>query len=46
MESSFVCRGGNLSESEAELDGDHNEVVLPQDIKSRGNIRTAKSAIR
>nr|XP_022319167.1 suppressor of SWI4 1 homolog [Crassostrea virginica] len=44
--SDFITKGGNLSESEAELDGDHNEVVLPQDIKSRGNIRTAKSAIR
>lgn len=44
--SDFITKGGNLSESEAELDGDHNEVVLPQDIRSRGNIRSAKSAIR
>ncbi|XP_048760658.2 suppressor of SWI4 1 homolog [Ostrea edulis] len=44
--SDFITRGGNLSESEAELDGEHNEVVLPQDIRSRGNIRAAKSAIR
>ncbi|XP_061196910.1 suppressor of SWI4 1 homolog isoform X1 [Saccostrea echinata] len=42
----FITKGGNLSESEAELDGEHNEVVLPQDIRSRGNIKAAKSAIR
>ncbi len=42
-----VCfRGGDLSESEAELDGPHNEVVLPQELAGRGNIQAAKSAIR
>ena len=41
-----MCRGGDLSESEAELDGPHNEVLLPQDMSSRGNIKAAKSAIR
>jgi len=37
---------GNLSESEAELDGEHNEVTLPQDLPGRGNTKSAKSAIR
>ena len=35
-----------MSESEAELDGPHNEVELPQAMASRGNMKTAKSAIR
>lgn len=35
-----------MSESEAELDGPHNEVVLAQDLGSRGNIKSSKSAIR
>lgn len=35
-----------MSESEAELDGDHNQVVLPQDIAGKGNVKSAKSAIR
>ena len=39
-------RGGNLSESEAEMDGPHNEVELPQALAGRGNMKTAKSAIR
>ena len=39
-------RGGDQSESEAELDGDQNEVVLPQDMAGRGNVKSAKSAIR
>ncbi|XP_054707646.1 suppressor of SWI4 1 homolog [Uloborus diversus] len=37
---------GNLSESEAEVDGTSNTVVLPQPISSRGNIVAEKSAIR
>jgi len=44
--SDLLYKGGDLSESEAELDGPHNEVVLPQDMSSRGNIKSAKSAIR
>ena len=39
-------RAGYLSDSEAELDGEHNEVVLPQHVSSRGNIKSTKSAIR
>ena len=39
-------RDGNLSESEAEMDGPHNEVILPQALSSRGNIKSTKSAIR
>ena len=35
-----------MSESEAELDGPHNEVVLPQEMTSRGNMKAAKSAVR
>ena len=35
-----------MSESEAELDGPHNEIVLSQELPSRGNIKAAKSAIR
>ncbi|KAK2192009.1 hypothetical protein NP493_41g06030 [Ridgeia piscesae] len=44
--SEYLMKGGNLSESEAELDGPHNEVELPQAMASRGNMKTAKSAIR
>lgn len=44
--SEFVTKSGNLSESEAEIDGPENEVVLPQHISSRGNIQSEKSAIR
>jgi len=40
------CSDGNLSESEVELDGEHNEVTLPQDLSGRGNTKSAKSAIR
>lgn len=41
-----IYRGGDLSESEAELDGPHNEVVVPQERTGRGNIKGSKSAIR
>ncbi|XP_067122245.1 suppressor of SWI4 1 homolog [Centruroides vittatus] len=44
--SEFITKSGNLSESEAEPDGPENEVVLPQHISSRGNIKSEKSAIR
>ena len=37
---------GDVSESEAEMDGEHNEVVLPQNLSSRGNVASQKSAIR
>ena len=37
---------GDVSESEGELDGPQNEVVLPQMIAGRGNMLAQKSAIR
>ncbi|XP_077862557.1 suppressor of SWI4 1 homolog, partial [Saccoglossus kowalevskii] len=37
---------GYLSESEAEQDGPHNEVTLPQNLGSRGNISAQQSAVR
>jgi ribosome biogenesis protein SSF1/2 len=43
--SDYVLRD-NLSESEMEVDGPHNEVTLPQDLPGRGNVKSAKSAIR
>ena len=42
----MLSSDGNLSESEVELDGEHNEVTLPQDLPGRGNTKSAKSAIR
>jgi len=42
----ICCRDGNLSESEVEMDGEHNEVTLPQDLPGHGNNKSAKSAIR
>ncbi|XP_033098988.1 suppressor of SWI4 1 homolog [Anneissia japonica] len=44
--SEYFTNAGNLSESEAEQDGPHNEVNLPQSIGSRGNMTAEKSAIR
>lgn len=44
--SEYLMAAGDLSESEAELDGPHNEVILPQEMTSRGNIKAAKSAVR
>ncbi|XP_046352854.2 suppressor of SWI4 1 homolog [Haliotis rufescens] len=44
--SEFIERGGNLSESEGEQDGPHNEVTLPQQIHGRGNLKAGQSAIR
>lgn len=44
--SKYVEMGGNLSESEAEMDGPHNEVVLPQKMTGKGNTVSMKSAIR
>lgn len=43
--SEYVDQGG-LSESEAELDGASNQVVLPQKISSRGNTLNQQSAVR
>lgn len=43
--SEYVDQGG-LSESEAELEGASNQVVLPQKIASRGNALNQQSAIR
>ncbi len=42
----LLFRGGNLSESEAEMDGPHNEVTLPQEMRGRGNLKAGQSAIR
>lgn len=39
-------RGANLSESEAEQDGDHNITELPQVYSGRGNMATQQSAVR
>uniref|UniRef100_A0A1E1XSW0 Putative rna-binding protein n=1 Tax=Amblyomma sculptum TaxID=1581419 RepID=A0A1E1XSW0_AMBSC len=43
--SEYVDQGG-LSESEAELDGASNQVVLPQKISSRGNTLNQQSSVR
>lgn len=42
----YVEKGGNFSESENEMDGPHNEVVLPQEVRGRGNVKSTQSAIR
>ncbi|KAK7111937.1 suppressor of SWI4 1 homolog [Littorina saxatilis] len=42
----FVEKGGNASESEGEFDGPHNQVVLPQEVRGRGNVKATQSAIR
>uniref|UniRef100_T1J3I8 Brix domain-containing protein n=1 Tax=Strigamia maritima TaxID=126957 RepID=T1J3I8_STRMM len=44
--SEFMIDGGNLSESEVELDGPANQVTLPQNVSSRGNMVAEQSAIR
>ncbi|XP_038640509.1 suppressor of SWI4 1 homolog, partial [Scyliorhinus canicula] len=44
--SELLMKGANLSESEAELDGDHNITELPQVYAGRGNLPTQQSAIR
>ncbi|XP_022241580.1 suppressor of SWI4 1 homolog [Limulus polyphemus] len=44
--SEFIMKSGNLSESEAEVDGPENQVILPQNISSRGNIASHKSSLR
>lgn len=42
----FVEKAGNMSESEGEMDGPHNEVFLPQEVRGRGNVKATQSAIR
>ncbi|KAJ3600465.1 hypothetical protein NHX12_031446 [Muraenolepis orangiensis] len=44
--SELLIKGANLSESEAELDGDHNTTELPQACAGRGNIKSQQSAVR
>ncbi|KAG8542702.1 hypothetical protein GDO81_026249 [Engystomops pustulosus] len=44
--SELLVQGANLSESEAELDGDHNVTELPQVYAGRGNMRFEQSAVR
>lgn len=43
--SEYVDQGG-LSESEAELDGASNQIILPQKICSRGNVLNQQSSVR
>lgn len=43
---SFFFRGANLSESEAEQDGEHNITELPQVCSGRGNMASQQSAVR
>ena len=42
----LLNRGGQFSESEAELDGEISQVTLPQDLQGRGNTKDSTSAIR
>ncbi|KAI4875021.1 hypothetical protein NFI96_013613, partial [Prochilodus magdalenae] len=44
--SELLLKGANLSESEAEQDGDHNITELPQIYSGRGNMRSQQSAVR
>ncbi|XP_062891720.1 suppressor of SWI4 1 homolog [Mobula hypostoma] len=44
--SDLLMKGANLSESEAEQDGEHNITELPQPYAGRGNIKAQQSAIR
>lgn len=44
--SELLLKGANLSESEAELDGDHNITELPQAYAGRGNMSAQQSAVR
>ncbi|XP_064416735.1 suppressor of SWI4 1 homolog [Latimeria chalumnae] len=44
--SELLMKGANLSESEAELDGDHNITELPQAYAGRGNMAAQQSAVR
>ncbi|KAI1884297.1 hypothetical protein AGOR_G00224980 [Albula goreensis] len=44
--SELLLKGANLSESEAEQDGDHNITELPQVYAGRGNMASQQSAVR
>ncbi|XP_066563944.1 suppressor of SWI4 1 homolog [Amia ocellicauda] len=44
--SELLMKGANLSESEAEQDGDHNITELPQVYAGRGNMKAQQSAVR
>uniref|UniRef100_A0A8C8I6V6 Brix domain-containing protein n=1 Tax=Oncorhynchus tshawytscha TaxID=74940 RepID=A0A8C8I6V6_ONCTS len=44
--SELLMKGDNLSESEAEQDGDHNITELPQIYSGRGNMASQQSAVR
>nr|XP_033779420.1 suppressor of SWI4 1 homolog [Geotrypetes seraphini] len=44
--SDLLAPGTNLSESEAELDGEHNITELPQSYAGRGNMKAQQSAVR
>ncbi|XP_018422526.1 PREDICTED: suppressor of SWI4 1 homolog [Nanorana parkeri] len=44
--SELLVKGANLSESEAEQDGDHNITELPQAYAGRGNMKSQQSAVR
>ncbi|XP_030052952.1 suppressor of SWI4 1 homolog isoform X2 [Microcaecilia unicolor] len=44
--SDLLAPGANLSESEAELDGEHNITELPQSYAGRGNMKAQQSAVR
>ncbi|XP_032868232.1 suppressor of SWI4 1 homolog isoform X3 [Amblyraja radiata] len=44
--SELLQKGANLSDSEAEQDGDHNITELPQNYAGRGNLKAQQSAIR
>uniref|UniRef100_A0A3Q3WDM1 Brix domain-containing protein n=1 Tax=Mola mola TaxID=94237 RepID=A0A3Q3WDM1_MOLML len=44
--SELLLKGANLSESEAEQDGEHNITELPQACSGRGNMASQQSAVR
>ncbi|CDQ81099.1 unnamed protein product [Oncorhynchus mykiss] len=44
--SELLMKGANLSESEAEQDGDHNITELPQIYSGRGNMASQQGAVR
>ncbi|XP_068605960.1 suppressor of SWI4 1 homolog [Brachionichthys hirsutus] len=44
--SELLIKGANLSESEAEQDGEHNITELPQAYSGRGNMASQQSAVR
>jgi len=42
----LLNNGGVTSESEGEMDGEHNQIDLPQSMPGRGNVKAQQSAIR